>query len=301
MDQPAPHPPGSRRGEWLLLLAATIWGLAFVAQRSAMQHLGPCYFTGVRFLMGAALLCALPRVRRAWRAPSPQLAQATLVCGLCLTPAATLQQVGLVQTTAGEAAFITGLYVVLVPLVSACTGRAPAFATGASALVAGVGLYFVAVSDGLRLDPGNGWVLASAFLMAAHVIAIDRRAGTTDPLALAAGQFAMCGALALAAAPCLEPMPANTAWLAALPELLYGGFLSVGLAYTLQVVGQRNADPTHAAIIMSLESPIGALGGMAALGEGFTPRQAGGCAAMLAAMVASQVFGQPVKPAESVE
>lgn len=295
--------PRSARADLLLLLTAAVWGFAFVAQRTAMEKIGPLVFNGLRFLMGGLLLLPvafkirryLPPARRARIGPD------VLLAGLLLTAGAGLQQVGIASTTAGKAAFITGLYVVLVPLIGLAIGRAPGLGGWLGAPLAVVGLYLLSVerstSGALTLGSGDLYVLACAPALALHVLAVDRWAPRHDPLSWAAGQFLVCGVLSLGLGlvqgESLEPGPILAAW----PELLYGGALSVGLAYTLQVVAQRDADPTHASIIMSLESPIGAFGGWLILSELLQGPQLLGGGLMLAAMLISQLLG-PAPPAE---
>jgi drug/metabolite transporter (DMT)-like permease len=281
------------RAELLLLVCAVIWGMAFVAQRSAMREIGPLTFTGIRFLFGGLLLaptwCMTSQVRR----PHGLFGQGLLL-GIVLFGGASLQQLGLVWTSAAKASFITGLYVVIVPLLGWLIGRRPGWAGFAGAGLAMAGLYLLCgITDhhALTLAAGDGYVLACAPLLALHVMLVDRAVRSWPPLPLASLQFLTCGLLALLVAPwCNERWPDAQAWIAALPELLYGGALSVGVAYTLQVVAQRDADPTHAAIIMSLESPVGAFGGWWLLGEQLTARQIGGALLMLVAMVQSALW-----------
>jgi drug/metabolite transporter (DMT)-like permease len=277
------------KGDGILLLAAVIWGGAFVAQRTAMQHIGPFLFNGVRFALGALVL--LPLIRfRAVRLHDSRRAYLLggAIAGLVLFAGASLQQAGLVHTTAGKAGFITGLYVVLVPILGIVVGyRAPA-ATWAGAALACTGLYLLSVSGDFTIERGDGLVLACAGVWAVHVLLIGWLSPRTDPVRLAAMQFAMTAVLSLAAACVWEPL-ALSGLMAAGGAILYGGLLSVGVGYTLQVVGQRQAPPAHAGILLSLEAVFALLAGWVLLAESLTTRQLLGCGLMLTGILASQL------------
>jgi len=283
------------RSDLLLLLAAAIWGLAFVAQRLGMEHTGPLAFNASRFLLGALVLLPVMRARARTGgpgggppAPWRQDLRRGLVLGLVLFGGATLQQVGVVYTTAGKAGFITGLYVVLVPVLGLAVGQRTGPRTWAGGLLAVVGLYLLSVTGRLHMEQGDLYVLGGAFFWATHVLFIARWAPRTEPVRLAALQFAVCGVISLLAALVLEP----DSWQGlhgALGPILYAGLLSTGVAYTLQVVAQRHAPPAHAAIILSLEAVFAVLGGLALLGESLPLRGWVGCALMLAGMILSQL------------
>jgi drug/metabolite transporter (DMT)-like permease len=298
------------RSDLLLLLAAAIWGFAFVAQRVGMEHTGPLTFNGVRFALGAAALVPLIwwRRRLAERAPCAGTTRATtgsmlprqlrrgLVLGLVLCGGATLQQTGLVYTTAGKAGFITGLYVVLVPLLGLGLGARTRGATWLGAVLATGGLYLLSVTGRLHMELGDLLVLGSALFWAVHVLLIGRWAPGTDPVQLACLQFVVCSALSLAGAFMFED-PAWSQLRDALWPILYAGLMSTGVAYTLQVVAQRHAPPAHAAIILSLESVFAVLGGGTILGERLALRGWVGCALMLAGMILSQLGPTDRRPA----
>ncbi len=285
----------------LLLLAAAIWGFAFVAQRVGMAYVGPFTFNAIRFGLGALSLLPLIWGTRKRREHAPSLRQRILgwlAVGTVLFAAASAQQIGIVTTTAGKSGFITGLYVVLVPLLALVWGERASWITWVGALVAVVGLYFLSVTERLTLSPGDAWVLLSALLWAVQIQLIAHLTRRIDPLPLAAGQFVVCSVLSWIAALILEPI----GWggiRAALGPILYGGFISVGIAYTLQAVAQRHARPTPAAIIMSMESAFAALGGWLMLGEQLGGRGALGAGLMMAGMVLAQVrpgaTSQPVE------
>jgi drug/metabolite transporter (DMT)-like permease len=284
------------RAELLLLLAAAIWGLAFVAQRLGMEHTGPLAFNGTRFALGAAVLVPLVRARGrrpagqgAPPAPWPQDLRRGLILGLVLFGGATLQQFGVVFTTAGKAGFITGLYVVLVPILGLAVGQRTGRGTWLGAALAVAGLYFLTMTGSLAMAKGDLLVLLGAFFWSTHVLLIARYAPQTDPVRLACLQFAVCAVLSLLAAAVFEDRASWAGLAGAIGPILYAGLLSTGVAYTLQVVAQRQAPPAHAAIILSLEAVFAVIGGLVVLGESLAPRGLLGCALMLAGMILSQV------------
>ncbi len=285
--------PGVAGNDLLLLLTAAIWGFAFVAQRVGMDHVGPLAFNALRFALGAASLVPLILLRRRAAAGRIAAGQARLalygcVAGAVLFAGAALQQVGLVTTTAGKAGFITGLYVVLVPLSGLLWRQRPGGLRWLAVLLAVAGLYLLSVTGRLTIGPGDLLVLASAFFWAAHVQLMARWAGRVDPIELAAAQYVVCAAVSGALALLIERTTLAGISGAAVP-LLYGGLMSVGVAYTLQVIAQRSAHPTHAAILLSLEGAFAALGGAVLLGERLSRREVAGCALLLAGMLLSQI------------
>lgn len=281
------------QADLLLLLVALIWGFGFVAQRVGMEHLGPYAFNGIRFILGG--LCLLPLAlgrSSAPLAPKPQhipLAKAGLLAGAVLFIAATLQQVGLQYTTAGKAGFITGLYVVLVPMIGLLFRQRTNAGTWIGAAAAAVGLYLLSVTQDFRLEPGDLLELIGAIFWAGHVLALSWLSPRTVPVRLAMVQFFVCGALSLLTAAFLETITLQAIRDAAVP-IFYGGVCSVGAGYTLQVVVQRKAHPSHAAILLSLESPFAALGGWLLLSETLSGRALTGCGLMLAGMLLSQCW-----------
>ena len=283
------------KADLLLFLTAAIWGFAFVAQRVGMAHMGPFTFNAIRFSLGALSLVPLLLLGRRRGGSQPirplrGLLLPGLLTGLALFGGASLQQVGLVGTSAGKAGFITGLYVVLVPLLGLLWGRKAHPANWAGAFLAVAGLYFLSVQAGFTISGYDLVVLAGAFVWAVHVHLITRYSEAVGPLRLSVFQFAVCGLLSAVAAWLFEtPMLSSLA--DGLWPVLYGSFLSVGLAYTLQVVAQRTADPTHAVVILSLEGVFAALGGWLVLGETLTPRSLLGSGLILAGMLISQFLG----------
>jgi drug/metabolite transporter (DMT)-like permease len=286
------------KADGLLLLTAMIWGFAFVAQRVGMDYVGPFTFNGIRFALGCLVL--LPLVVRpngrgsVAEAIRPPLTRGQLFGGASLTGAAlfagaSLQQVGLVYTTAGNAGFITGLYVVIVPLLGLFWGQRPGVGTWVGAFLAAAGLYLLSVTASFTIAFGDLLVLIGAFFWAGHVLIIGWLSPRTSAVRLAFFQYAACAVLSMATALTFEEIT-TTGISDALVPILYGGVLSVGVAYTLQVVAQQSAHPAHAAILLSLEAVFAAIGGWLLLGERLSVRGFTGCAMMLAGMLLSQLW-----------
>lgn len=291
-----PVSPHRLRANGLLLLTAAIWGFAFTAQRVGAEHVGPFSFNAVRFALGALVLLPLIRIldRRPGRRGTGSAAmswRATmapgLVAGTVLFVGAFLQQQGIETTTAGKAAFVTGLYVVLVPLLGIILRHRTTAGTWVGVAFAVVGLYLLCVTEDLTIATGDALMLLGAVAFAGHILVIDRY-GALDPVRLSVVQFLTCAGLSLIAALGFEPTPLAGLDRAVVP-ILYGGLLSVGVAYTLQVVAQRDALPSHAALLLALESVFGVLGGALLLGESMTARGYVGCVLMFVGIVASQL------------
>ena len=316
------------RADILLLLTAGIWGFGFVAQRSGMEYVGPFAFNGIRFILGSLSLLPLILLRRgrlAAEAVAPvRLLLPSLAAGGCLFAAVVLQQFGIIFTTAGNAGFITGFYVVLTPFFGIFLGRKTGPATWIGSVLTLCGLYFISVAGRPSINPGDIIVFVSAFLWASHVLLIDRlmhaKHISIDPIELSSGQFAVCGILSLLCAFLVEPhigaaveridpsllsaglfswqpFPALTSAIKAgtvsfpvqaLVPILYGGLASVGIAYTFQVVAQRDAPPAHATIILCFEGCFAALGGVLLLSEKAGAWTLLGFVFMLAGMLATQ-------------
>lgn len=280
----------------LLLVTATIWGFAFVAQRVGSSYVGSFTFNGVRFALGA--LSLLPLIIYSGKSASQKgnseakdsnyVLFAGIAAGCILFLGSSLQQIGLVTTTAGKAAFITGLYIALVPIMGIFLKQKIHITTWFGVLLAVIGLYFLCVTEALTISTGDLLELIGAFFWALHILCIDHFTKRVDALKLSLIQFITCSVLSLITAVIFENITAAAIYQAAIP-ILYGGICSVGVAYTLQVVGQKHAKPAHAAIIMSLESVFASIGGMLLLGESLGFRGTLGCLLMFAGMLLSQV------------
>jgi len=280
----------------LLLLTAIIWGVAFVAQRQGMAYIGPLAFNAIRFALGAVSLLPVFLVLRS-RQPSP--ARKTLIVGSAVTGivlffAAFLQQIGVAYTTAGKAGFITGLYVILVPILGLGLGHRTGRWTWLGVASAVVGLYLLTVTEAFTIEPGDLYVMVGAFFWAVHLHLLTAYAPRIGALRLALMQFVICSLISFAAMLVFETPQIENVIDAALP-ILYTGILSVGVAYTLQVIGQTGASPSQAAIILSLETVFAVLGGWLILSETLDARGATGCALMFAGMIVSQLDGKPNK------
>ncbi|MFA7567425.1 MAG: DMT family transporter [Alkalispirochaeta sp.] len=275
----------------LLLATAAIWGFAFVAQRVGMDHIGPFTYNGLRFLLGGSILIPIAlKFSPITNARLIPTVKGSMVAGLALFVAASLQQIGLVYTTAGNAGFITGLYVVLVPVIG--LGRRQAIGIGRwiAVVIAVGGLYLLSVTRDFTINPGDLLVVGSALFFAIHVQLIDHLAPRHSALWLSLLQYLVVGFFSLVVGLIREPWVLS-ALRAALPAILYGGIGSISIAYTLQVIAQRKAEPSHAAIILSLEGSFAALGGWILLGEVLSLRALLGCALLLIGMLLSQLAG----------
>lgn len=284
------------KADVLLLFTAAIWGFAFVAQRAGMEYVGPFIFNGVRFALGSLSLIPLLLLGRRRhttykaiqsRANTKMVILGSSLAGFVLFMGASLQQIGIVYTTAGNAGFITGLYVIIVPILGVLLRQRIGLGTWLGAIIAAVGLYLLSITETLSISVGDFLVLVSAFFWAGHVHVIGWLSPKCDAIKLASFQFSACSLLSLITAVFVETITLQGLIDAAIP-ILYGGLFSVGVAYTLQVVAQRDAHPGHVAIILSLEGVFAAFGGWLLLGEILSIRGMFGCALMLAGMILSR-------------
>lgn len=277
----------------LLLFVALIWGFGFVAQRAGMEHVGPFTYNGLRFLLGGFCLLPLTRYveRRGDEAVSVRIhpVKAGFSAGVILFIGASLQQTGLLYTTAGKAGFITGLYVIFVPILGLFVGQRTGGGTWTGALMATAGMYLLSVESDFSINRGDLLVLSGAVFWALHVLILGYLSPRTNPVRLAMFQFIYCGLFSLMVALVLETATVRTVADAAVP-ILYGGLCSVGIGYTLQVVAQRKAHPAHAAILLSLEGVFAALGGWWLLNEVLSARGLTGCGLMLGGMLLSRLY-----------
>jgi len=278
---------------FVLLLTAVIWGFAFVAQREGMKDVGPFLFNAARFSLGGLALLPVLVYRRKKaeekrRSGGKGLLIGYLAAGVVLFASASLQQGGLVYTTAGKAGFITGLYLVIIPLLGLLRGERVRFTGWVAVFIAAGGLYLLTMKGPTRIGVGDLLVLGSAFGWAAHVHIVGWLARRADPIVIAASQFAVCAVLSFGVAAFVEPITLEGLYGAWLP-IAYAGILSTAGAYTLQVIGQRRVAPAPAGVIMSLETVFAAIGGWLILGESMTLRMLLGSVLMLAGMLLSQL------------
>jgi len=286
----------------LLLLAAAIWGFAFVAQKVGMEHVGPFTYNGVRFFLGSMSLIPVMFIFRGeGHSPLAGFRPALvpgLLAGVILFAGISLQQVGLIYTTAGKAAFITGLYLVLVPVAGVFLGQVVGRGTWVGCALAVVGMYFLCVRETTRLEYGDFLVLIGALFWTMHILVIGYFSRRVDVLKLSCLQFLTCSVISLMIAAITETVLVKEL-LAGIVPILYGGFCSVGIAYTLQVVGQKYAPPAHAAIILSLETVFAVIGGRVLLAERMGWPEVFGCGLMLAGMLVSQLQNMRQEKIES--
>lgn len=287
------------KSDALLLITAAIWGFAFVAQRVGMDYVGPFSFSGVRFALSAFSLLPLLSLSREERTamenilPSPGLKMVVsggFLAGFMLFMGISLQQVGLVYTTAGKAGFITCLYVIIVPIMALFWKQSTTLGTWLGAVFAVIGLYLLSVTETFTIEYGDLLEFFGAFFFAAHVIVIGWLSPKIQPVKLAFCQFVTCSILSLITAVLAEEITLNGLIQASWP-LFYGGVISGGVGYTLQVIAQRHTHAAHASILMSLEGVFAAIGGWLLLGETLSLRGLIGCGLMLSGMLLSQLWG----------
>jgi len=280
------------KSDFILIFVATIWGLAFVAQRVGMEHIGPFTFNGLRFVLGSLSLVPVIYFTRnsKSRKDNTGLIKAGFISGVVLFGGISFQQVGLVYTTAGKAGFITGLYVVFVPILGVLLkqGKTNA-ATWIGAALACTGMYLLSVTQGMTVNKGDILVLFSAICFAFHLIVIGKFTNRFNTARLSIVQCIVCSILSLLVAGIFETFIISDILKVSIP-IIYGGVFSVGIAYSLQIYGQKNSPASHAAIILSLEAVFAALGGWIVLNEILSGRGISGCILMLAGMLISQLF-----------
>ncbi len=280
----------------LMLLTALIWGSTFVAQQLGMKNVGPFTYTGVRFLIGALIVAPLAlrefiHLRERGIAFTRHDLLAWCGLGVLLFLGAIFQQIGVGGTTVSNAGFLTALYVPMVPLLGWLLDRHrphPSVWPATAGTV--VGTYFLSGGTFTALTTGDWWIIASTVFWALHVLLIGRVAAKKGaPILVACTQFVVCGVLATLLAVAQEPI-SGAQLHAALPAILYGGVLSVGIAFTLQVVAQRHTHPTDAAILLSSELIFAALAGAWYLGEQLSTLQLAGGGLIFVCIVAVQLL-----------
>ena len=276
----------------ILLTTAALWGFSFVAQRSGMNHVGPYTFNGIRFALGAFSLLPLylyqKKQNKKIANPIPTTGKSGLILGLVLFIAASLQQIGMQFTSAANGGFITSLYVVLVPFFSIFLNKKIDLSVWIGSVLALIGLYFLSFTNSFNLNKGDTLVLISAVFWAIHVILIGKFALKGSIVLLSMFQFGLTSFLSLITAFFLEPIIWGNIQSAGIP-ILYGGVVSVGIAYTLQIFAQKKVVPEKAAIILSFESAFAMLGGWLLLNESLSFRSIFGASLMLLGIIISQI------------
>lgn len=279
----------------LLVLTALIWGCAFVAQSVGMDFVGPFTFNMARFLIGAIVL--LPVIwfmdRQRKTGAEKDAGQKTLIiggicCGIALAVASTLQQWGILFTTVGKAGFITAMYIVIVPLLGIFIGKKVRPLIIGCVAIAVVGFYFLCMTESLRLGLGDFLVLLCAIAFSIHILVIDHFSPKVDGVKMSAIQF-LTAAIISAVPTLLWEQPVLTEILQAWQPVLYAGVMSCGVAYTLQIIAQKNADPTVASLLLSLESVFSVLAGWVLLGQELSLKELFGCVLIFCAIILAQL------------
>lgn len=288
------------RNSVLLLLTAIIWGTAFVAQSVGMDYIGPFTFNAARFLIGGTVLVPLIAYRakknpilynqnvEEKRKNRKTVWIGGICCGIALCAGSLFQQMGLQHTTVGKAGFITTLYIIIVPLVELLFGKKIAKKIWLGAILAIIGLYLLCINENFSVGKGDVLVLICAILFAIHILVIDHFAPKTDGVCLSAIQFFVSGIISLVGALLFENLN-FVAMTKAIGPILYAGVMSCGVAYTLQVVGQKNMNPTVASMILSLESVISVLAGWIILGQALSVKEIIGCIIVFMAVILVQL------------
>lgn len=283
------------RGSLLLLLAAIIWGSAFVAQSVGMDYVGPFTFNSVRSLIGGFVLIPCiaflnrgKQKRTMSSADKKRLLIGGICCGIALTLGSTLQQIGIMDTSVGKAGFITAFYIIIVPILGLFLGKKCGLSVWISVLIALVGLYFLCITESFSIGKGDIYVFIGAIAFSIHILVIDHFTQFNDGVKMSCIQFFVCGII------CFVPMilfehPQVSTILQAWQPILYAGVLSCGVAYTLQIIGQKGMNPTIASLILSLESVTSVIAGFLILHQNLSQREMIGCVLMFIAIILAQL------------
>lgn len=292
-------------GEVLLLMTAVVWGTGFVSQRKAMEGMQPFVFIALRFFLGClvllpVLISRIPKTRSEtkvafdWKANVRNLVLPSLICGLFLFAGTSVQQLGIMTTSATKAGFLTSLYLVIVPVLGLFVGKKVNLWVWIGVALAMAGVWFLSVGIEMNIQTGDILLIIGALFWALQILALDHYTEKLDALGLAFGQFLTAAVLGTIVSMFFESGPLVTnasAWW----SLLYSGIVAVGIGFTFQVLGQSKVDPALASLILSLEAVFALLGGMVLLGERLNGREWLGCAVMLAAVILVQLKGQQQK------
>ncbi len=284
----------------ILLLTAFIWGIAFVAQSVGMDYVEPFTFNGVRTLLGGIVLipCIFilkkknPSAKKEEKADRKMLIIGGILCGIALCVGSSLQQIGLAlysaDTNVGKAGFITALYIILVPLIGIFMKKKVGLTVWLGVLLAMFGFYFLCIKDGFSVEFADIIVLVGSVAFSFHILIIDYFADKADGVKLSCIQFFTCGVICLVIMLLSESPTWEGIWAARIP-ILYAGVLSCGVAYTLQIIGQKNMNPTVASLLLSLESVFSALAGWVILNQSLSIRELFGCVLVFAAIILAQI------------
>lgn len=286
------------RSNILLVLTALIWGMAFVAQDMGMDYVGPFTFNAVRsFVGGIVLIPVIYILRRGHYVEVPKVGKAKkkslvvlggICCGIALFLGSSLQQIGIMYTSVGKAGFITALYILLVPIFGLFFRKKVGLKIWGSVVVALVGMYLLCVTEGVSVNKGDILVFLCAIAFSGHILVIDYFSPYVDGVLMSCIQFFTCGVLSAVVMIFREQVEiANI--IAAWKPILYAGVMSCGVAYTLQIVAQKNTNPVVASLILSLESVFACLFGWIMLGQVLSPKELGGCTLVFIAIIVAQL------------
>lgn len=291
----------SLRSSAMLTLTALIWGVAFVAQSEGMNYVGAFTFNACRFIVGGLVL--IPCIFYLRKANGDQWAMLTreeqsrqrrtgiiggICCGIFICAASTLQQFGIAQTTVGKAGFITSLYIIIVPILGLFLRKKVGLNIWASVAIAAAGMYLLCITDGFSIGRGDFLVFLCAVGFSLHILVIDYFSPKADGVVISCVQFFTAGIISSVFMFLLE-RPTWEAVLSAWAPVLYAGVMSCGVGYTLQVVAQKDVEPTIASLLMSLESVFSLLAGWVLLGQAMSPKELSGCVLVFGAIVLAQV------------
>jgi drug/metabolite transporter (DMT)-like permease len=283
------------RADMLMLLTAMLWGSVFIAQHYGMEHIGPFSYSGSRFLLATVVLLPLFWWRPDGAKQQPMnkgLLLGGILMGLALALGINLQQVGLQFTSVTNSGFITGLYVIMVPLIGLLIGQKTGLGTWLGACLAVAGMFLLSVGDDFQVASGDWLQLAGAVIWGVHMWLVSYFASRYDALRLSILQFGTCGLISSLLALGFEDVALTTLMQSA-PAILYGGLIGVAIGFTLQVIAQRDAIASHAAVILSLEAVFAAIAGAWFLGESLLLKGYFGCALMFAGMLVAQLWPRP--------
>lgn len=282
------------RNSLLLLLTATIWGIAFVAQSVGMDYVGPFTFNTVRSFLGALVLLPViwffnrGKAKKSTPAEKKTLWIGGICCGVFLAAASSFQQIGIMYTSVGKAGFITACYIILVPILGIFLKKKCTPLIWVSVVLALIGLYLLCINEQFALGKGDIYVFICAILFSLHILVIDYFSPRTDGVKMSCIQFFVCG-ICCSAAMFFTETPVVADILLAWKPIAYAGIMSCGVAYTLQIVGQKDMNPTVASLILSLESCISVIAGWLILGQALTIKEVIGCFFMFAAIILAQI------------